>query len=128
MDPELPRLHSDLEDMGDGESSEFLTQRVTPPKVLSSLEPLQSKQKSDGAVDIAQTAMSNQRYQELTTLISRAFRAQDAKGEGILSKQALTKAVENSGTDLAMGELDEALMRLDASNKVMLSDDLVFCV
>jgi len=129
LEPELPRLHSGLEKSASGENGECSQQRSIEPvlsKISSSPKRLTFKQRGDEASHTKQAAMSKQRFRELTTLIGKAF--QVAKGEGILSKQAITKAVESAGVELVKGELDEALTRLDAANKIMLSDDLVICV
>jgi len=121
-DPDLPRPHSGHEEKCSSENA-----MIEPVllKTSSSSKRLGFEQLSAEALHTTQAPMSKQRFTELTTLISRAFRAQDTKGQGILSKQAITKAIESTGMGLAMGELDEALARLDAVNKIMLSDDLV---
>jgi hypothetical protein len=62
---------------------------------------------------------------EITAAVGKAF--QDAN-EDVLSRQSLKIAVGKSASGISSQKFHEALVQLDAKNKIMLSDELVFLV
>jgi len=65
------------------------------------------------------------RLADITAIISRKFAYAQ---EGMLTKQEIADAADYSSLGLLKGELDEVLKQLDADNKVLVSNDLVFIV
>jgi len=99
-----------------------LTRAETP---LNPELPETSVKATSCTMTAAKIGLVERRLADITAVISRKFASAQ---EGMLTKQEIAEAADYSSLGLLEGELDEVLKQLDADNKVLLSNDLVFIV